>query len=912
MSTDILTAARRSRSVAGVDGWLTTTGRAGAPRILARRRFDAAGNVDTGQWPISLRRATGTPEATLWERVDDAATEIVEQVATSSGFHQHRVTIPRGFGELWATIDFRITARGADDRTRIVGLAHGRDAKIRLGLYARSDTFDVWDHDVADSSAVAGGTFAVGDIWRRAVVYLQAATDAGSDGLCRVWLDGNTDPQTPDIETTHNHPLAGQRLQFGCGSVDAATTFELAEFAVYDRDPLALTPYSSGWAATPLFREIVPPLSAISVSPEPLSAQDGATSGTVIGTLSRTGGHGNGTWDLTGDLGNIATINGTDIELTTTVDTATHDGTTGTISYTGDSAGGSASAITTSLAVTSAMTSLTLSAAAGGPQQSGTLDTTADFQWLRIVPKSSPTLMGQADTHPGAEDVRDMSGWRGIELDPANTAVIRVTSLSGGDEVGTLRWAAGTGTGNGGEDLSGKDVVVVFDVSGHIDLDGPLWFTKGRRWFAGQTAPVDSNGRAGVVIHGVVRSNTDIIMSRRVFDDEIVFEHLTFVDGRILYDSNGNVRDDSESPGGALDIGDKAKRHIGKILCRNCTFLFGYDETVQVRGSNPWPDWRTDNVSFRYCWFGPPMYNERAYKRGYNFFITRAGFRVETNCCFIGGGRTRNPWVQGVATYSAVSTYWYDVNLGIFLNKTSYTLGDEPGMGPYGRYIECISGIMEEGPTFDITVDWMVHPDGGDQPDSLVTYYGRDNEFLGAPDPYDYTQKPYWTLPVEPICEHAWPPIPREDLKQAILDHAGACPAYPNSVLEDKKAAWEQGGAISHRVYVDGPARWPEEWPGQNIVATTSAANVPASPFTVESNGLTALENWLEQEHIAKGGAPYQDFGRWLRFPWGGRVKIETNGAVTFDPVDMPAGESGIVEVTRADGSTVSATCAAV
>jgi hypothetical protein len=639
-----------------------------------------------------------------------------------------------------------------------------------------------------------------------------------------------------------------------------------------------------------------------------MSAQDGAVSGTVIGTLSTIGGRGDGTWSLTGDLAAIATINGTSVELTTTVDTATHDGTTGTISYTGDSAGGSAADITTSLGVTSATTNLTLTSASGGAQQQGTLDTSQPFRSLRMVPTSAPTI-GTYVTQSGAESIADQSGYRGFPLDPANTVVIRVDSLDGGTGTGTFRWAASTGTGNSGEDLTGKDVVVVFDVSGHIDMDGPVEFTAGRRWFAGQTAPVDANGRAGVVIHGVSRGSPRNIYSRRVSTSEIVLEHLTFVDGRIPRNADGSIST-AEPPYGALDIGDKANRSIFGILCRNCAFLFGLDETVQVRGSNPWPVHRTDNVGFQYCWFGSPMYNAADNKRGYSFFITRAAHRVETYCCMVTGTRNRAPWCQGVTSYASVNQYWYDCRFGIFMSPTSYTLGDEPAMYPWGRHLDVVGSVCELGPSWgaqDERIDWIVHPWGGSNSDSLVSMYITDGLLWGEPEAYDYSGTG-WTISGVPLFEHSRPPIPHENLAAEIQAHCGPMPDYRNSVMADQVETWQQGGSLRHTMRGDGEVRWPEEWPGVNIVATTSAAAVPASPFAVEANGLTALENWLEAEHVAKGGAPYQDFGRWLRFPWGGRIRVETDGTTTFDPADMPAGESGTIEVTRADGSVVQVT----
>lgn len=100
-----------------------------------------------------------------------------------------------------------------------------------------------------------------------------------------------------------------------------------------------------------------PPVSAISLFPPAPTVLDGSVAGSSIGSLGRTGGDGDGTWALTGDLATIAEISGTTLRLTTTASTATHDGTTGTITYTGDSAGGTAAPIAVTLGVRAPATS---------------------------------------------------------------------------------------------------------------------------------------------------------------------------------------------------------------------------------------------------------------------------------------------------------------------------------------------------------------------------------------------------------------------------------------------------------------------------------------------------------------------------------------------------------------------------
>jgi hypothetical protein len=890
---------RRANSK-GVSGALRA---ADAPqRPLARRRWDADGPVDQGILPWFVTRRADVPDPSVWARIDDPNTEHVEVHSFDDGWYQHFVVVPSGYTTVWARIELQLAERVGDDRTRVFAVSD-RDGGLLLGVYFNNGQIEIAD-EVAGTSQF-GGAVDVSNTWRRLKVEVVEDSGAG-DGALRVYLDGAA---TADVVLTgHAHAVVGQRLLYGLGSVGTLTTaaqhtMRLANLELFAVEPGPKAPaLSTQWAAAEPFQEVVDPLSAISLSPNPMSAQDGAAAGTVIGQLSRTGGRGDGTWSLTGDLAAIATINGTNVELTTTVDTATHDGTTGTISYTGDSAGGSASDISASLSVTTATTSLTLTAAAGGAQQSGTLDTSQPFQRLQMLPPAAPWMAsqgaGSATTDLGYAGSRTRCGLDAIQS-AADAAIIHVTSLDGGTGTGTLRWAASTTTDNQGNDISGKPVIVVFDVSGHIKIDGGLRFNKPNRWFAGQTAPGASNGSGSIFVHGYA-GGRDLTVGN------VIIEHLRFIDG------GGNI--DSNDTFEISNSGD-----IDNIIIRNCGFYWGVDETVAHA-----PSWsnksRTDHISFIDClnvwptWFSSVSSDQRAKA----WFVKYGVHRLELVRNFVAGGKGRNPGMKPYTSVAFVNHWIYDCqyNAIVMPVQDDWWSGDYPVFDPNGMNFYHVGGHYQQGPSWGDTGrnQLIQHYDLPDSdPASYVRHTWADEFANGTPASYPPKNKHiFYDAYTEPVI---WPrraPLPSEDVEAFMVQHCGPWPGDRCAMDARAINTWQSDGSM---VYDVGDGVWraePSDMLDETIADTTGQSpSLPANPFDPDTNGLTVIENWLEQQHIAVGGAPYEDFGRWVRFPWGGRVKIETTGAVTYDPVDAHAGTSGTVEVMRADGSVVTATCQA-
>ena len=132
--------------------------------------------------------------------------------------------------------------------------------------------------------------------------------------------------------------------------------------------------------------------------------------------------------------------------------------------------------------------------------------------------------------------------------------VYHVTSLSGGEEEGTLLY---------GLTQIDEPRYIVFDVSGIIELDFSSHFTKPYAYIAGQTAP----GK-GICIKA---SNINI-------GSDVICRHIRFKRGLGVYGENtGNA------------MGMSGANHA---IVDHCTAAWGTDETVSGRGAL--------NVSFQY------------------------------------------------------------------------------------------------------------------------------------------------------------------------------------------------------------------------------------------------------------------------------------------------------------------------
>ena len=906
-----LLSTRRSLSIGGLSGALVVPPEGPSVSRLARRRYGGSPPeyLDTGSLPFDETVGPVVSDLSFWERTDTADPDIIEVAEVPSGtWWQLSVTLESDRAEVWGRYEFQLAARAAGDvRTRLVGFTLNG---LIFGVYENDGDIEITDE--AGNSVIAPGEGGIGDTWR--ILDFQAVSESSpgaGDGVFRVWLDGGASP-VAEI-TTHNRDFRDADVQFGLGSVGADTTVRIAQMALFDGNHREEPAVTAGWAAAAPFRKYVAPVSGISAQPSDPSVGDGATAGTTITNLQRTGGAGDGTWQLTGDLAAIAEVSGAKLQLTTTVSIASHDGPTGSVDYAGDSAGGNPDPVVVTLSVVDAATSLSLTASPGGAEQTGALDNSSPFVRMRILPPNTPLI--PAENLPGS--VTAAQGKRGGTwtragaenvVNAADMAIIFVDSLDGGSGVGTIRWAATTDTDNQGNDISGAAVVyVLFAVSGHCEIDSELRFRKSNRRFCGQTCPVDSNGRAGFIIHGVGGSKNWNIIPRRIHTSNIIIEHLTFSDGRVPFNNDGSIST-VEPPYGALDLYEKGSGSYHDVLLQNCDFLFGLDESVAIKSL----DGSSSNTSFVHCVFGPPMFNSSAGKRGYNHFVTTGARRTETHGCLYLGGRVRNPWLQNYSDLVYTNNFLYDCTDGVFPKSPNYHNYDNPAWYPLNRFMFCAGNEGMDGPTFNFDGrPWVVLPATIRSFHNTTHVLTVDNVHDGGDWNLYSTPKDFWEIYTDTMpIDTSRPAVPSEDVRAYVIPYAGAHPAHRHSVMELSLSRYNAGQTVVWSMQNDGPVRWPAEWPGQNIVETQQTPTPPTDPHLPGVRGLTRMEEWLEDLHVAAGGHPYQPFGWRRRAPLGGHVTIETDGSVTFDPADMESGQSFVAEVTRADGSIVTVTCA--
>lgn len=168
----------------------------------------------------------------------------------------------------------------------------------------------------------------------------------------------------------------------------------------------------------------------------------------------------------------------------------------------------------------------------------------------------------------------------GFVTDPNNPAVpeiFHVTSLADSGSA-TLRQAVGTTTT--------KARVIVFDISGVIELETPLIIRNSNITIAGQTAP-----SPGIALHG-----SGVLCKA----SNVLVQHLRVRPGdrwASLSTVNTTTNRDAVDvdPGNDTDV-------VSNVVFDHCTFGWSLDEI-----SNLWHGW--DNVTFNKCIFAEPLHN---------------------------------------------------------------------------------------------------------------------------------------------------------------------------------------------------------------------------------------------------------------------------------------------------------------
>ena len=568
-----------------------------------------------------------------------------------------------------------------------------------------------------------------------------------------------------------------------------------------------------------------------------------------------------------------------------------------------------------------ARTPLVLTASRGGASVTGRLDATSPFVAMRMLPRATPKLAHEYFPPWDTLSANGLAGYAGSDhrcgfedLAPGEAGhILYVTNLSKErHRVGTLAWAATTNTDNDGNPLDlDKPCVVVFDVAGSIPSDNDdnrLRFTKNNRWFAGQTAPIHRTGQGGLSYHGVSRMEAS----------NIRVEHISFFLGTTQARAGGpethNIKSDNDH----------------SVIYRNCLIAWGEDGNSDI--TNPG---RYDRGTWLYNIWAQPNYDcSQKGKRGYQGLWNDGAHRMLLYADLMIGHRgARGPGIKPFC--SVVSANEFVVPGSPRMVNRSFpivnylTNRDYQENYPRFRHITLLSCQKEDIPAVpNQRNQWVHHVNYTGTRNNIDQFLGRtylysDDETLIDGQVYQNDFATHndsggrnWYKLEEPPLLPIIPSMPREELRAHIRAHVGPFPKHRYGYIDWLFAKWDAGSAdLIKDVAKPDPLGQGWDWqhppaaPGGLPPTTSGSSGVPSEPWAVEANGRTKIENWLERKHIEVGGVSFYPFDRNVRFPWGGVVKIETNGTVTFSPEDMPSGEKGVIEVERGDGSVVSVTC---
>lgn len=416
--------------------------------------------------------------------------------------------------------------------------------------------------------------------------------------------------------------------------------------------------------------------------------------------------------------------------------------------------------------------------------------------------------------------------------------VYHVTSLSGGEEEGTLLY---------GLTKIDEPRYIVFDVSGIIELDFSSHFTKPYAYIAGQTAP----GK-GICIKA---SNINI-------GSDVICRHIRFKRGLGVYGENtGNA------------MGMSGANHA---IVDHCTAAWGTDETVSGRGAL--------NVSFQYSIISEALgiAGHKNYADGTNhgYAATIDGrigswhHNLLVNCAgrnwSMGGGMDANNIpIGGLDLFNNVVYNWksrttdgncHMVNfVGNYYkmgtdtgHKVLFTQQFENAINPLGTDQAYVSGNIREEKNHSLTYDKQ-----GD------TYNANGN----IPTDYDYVVS-------SPLFESYATIHSAEDALKIVTSYAGATMPmrdehHVRNVRETLDGTWTYKGSKSgikgeidnEADITEHPGGWesyPEEhratdwdtdqdgmpdWWEQAIGSNPSEANQNDDP---DDDGWTLLEDYLD------------------------------------------------------------------
>ena len=453
---------------------------------------------------------------------------------------------------------------------------------------------------------------------------------------------------------------------------------------------------------------------------------------------------------------------------------------------------------------------------------------------LRVIPNASWQQGFGIDTSAGS----------GRHLATPSTTVIKVTNLNDSG-AGSLRDA-----------LVNQDSpkVIIFEVSGNIELQSPIWVggrgtaeAKGSYiTIAGQTAPSP----------GITLKDYGIVFDRNCHD--ILIQHVRIRPGDTSIIALGCPDCTKDSIADPLTFDchysvEKGWTPPYNIVVDHCSISWGGDMNIQSGA---------DNITFSNNIISEglnnPSHPKGPHSRGSMAIAYNAGAAGGQNLAFIQNilahNEDRNPFI---ATGFAViaNNIIYDFKFGISVDDSTND-GGPIKASIVGNYI--ISTDLE---------NYCIYLKAGVKAESRI-YFGDDNYYSGSvqTDPwnserttcFEQRRKAGETTSDVPEANRASSPpvwsegyttMPIMDVKDYVLLHTGARPADRDSVdmriVNDVKNG--TGGIIASQNDVGG-------WP--NLAKNTRTLTVPSNPNEVQASGYTKLEEWLHEFSRTVEGKP--------------------------------------------------------
>jgi len=367
--------------------------------------------------------------------------------------------------------------------------------------------------------------------------------------------------------------------------------------------------------------------------------------------------------------------------------------------------------------------------------------------------------------------------------------------------------------------------LIIFEVSGYIDVQGVVKSDNDCITIAGQTAPAP-----GVTIkHCILHIN----------GQHILLHHLRLRQGYFDYNANWNYKDVVNLGWGGM---------AGNFVMDHCSLSWAMDETIGAYlGSSLNPPCLSpdgSNLTFSNNIFGEPYHKADPDDPDYigrNFLLScRDNVAIIKNL-FISGYK-RNPVIHTAGTYV--------VNNNLIYNPGDYNFHISNLGGAIK--ITAIGNVAKKGLTSNYWASYERFPSISDIHEASEIYLYDNKDETGAPGSADdwthvrlYGGQTADNIKVldPPVIVAGYEPIPSSQLENELSGKIGAYPAFRDAVdirfFSEVASNGTEGRFVTGR---DGLSV--SDWPV--LTENTRTLVLPANPHADnDSDGYTNLEEWL-------------------------------------------------------------------